>query len=71
MWRVKAHLLIGDDQLDDGQAVEDGNGEQVPVVHHGLPGEEQVVLPGQVRHEQERLRPENVLIPGELAGVPN
>jgi hypothetical protein len=31
------------------------------VVHHGLPGQQQVVLPGQVRHEQECFRPEYFL----------
>ncbi len=55
------YLLISNNQLDDGQAVEDGDGEQVPVVHHGLPGQQQMVLPGQVRHKQERFRPENIL----------
>ena len=32
---VSSHLLVRDDQLDDRQAVEDSNGQQVPVTGAG------------------------------------
>ena len=49
------NLLIGDDQLNDGHGVEDGDRDEVPDVQLRLLGQDARVLTGQVGHKQERL----------------
>ena len=56
------HLLVDDDELEDGQGVEDGDDEQVPYVELRLFGVEARPFARQVGHEQERLGAHHVLV---------
>lgn len=64
--RVVEHLLVGDDQLDGGQPVEEGDREHVPQVRVGLFLENPRVLPREVAQVNDGLLEHQLPIGGAL-----